>query len=356
VRNEVPAYRRRTEQFISLAQECGFDLCGVAAVGEISEYHFFEEWVRAGMAGQMRYLTDHRAALRRDARLLLPSAVSVLCAGKVYRTQENPGGGAGKGRVSSYAWGGDYHDWMRRHLEMLVGRLKDEWGEFESKVCVDTAPLLERAIARSAGLGWIGRNMCLINERIGSWFFLGEILASVSMAASNPPPGRCGTCRRCIDACPTQALVPTRESDGPGYALDSRKCISYLTIELRGEIPPDLRAAMGDHLFGCDICQDVCPWNSKSPMALEPEFQPRHAFPDLEESAALTPEEFRERYRGSPVWRAKHEGFLRNVAVAMGNSGDPRYVPALRTLAAQGGPVVGEHAEWALSRLSSSTF
>lgn len=355
MRNEVPAFRRRTEQFISLAKECGFDLCGVAPVGEIPEYRFFEEWVRAGMAGQMRYLTDHRAGLRRDARSLLPSAVSVLCAGKVYRTQD-PGAGRGTGRVSSYAWGSDYHGWMRRHLEMLVSRLKDEWGEFESKICVDTAPLLERAAAQSAGLGWIGRNTCLINERIGSWFFLGEILTSAGMEASTPPPDRCGTCRRCIDACPTQALVPTQQPEGPDYALDSRRCISYLTIELRGEIPSDLRTAIGDHLFGCDICQDVCPWNSKSPQALEPEYQPRHAFPDLEASAALTAEGFRERYRGSPVWRAKHEGFLRNVAVAMGNSGDSRYIPALRTLAEQAGPLVAEHAEWALSRLSSSTF
>lgn len=351
---KLPAYRSRAEQFSELARECGFDLSGIAAAGEIPAYRFYQDWVREGMAGQMKYLTDRRAAMRESVRHLLPAARSVLCVGKVYRTPD-PGTRAGEGRVSCYAWGRDYHEWMRARLEDLLGLLHKAWGDFDSKICVDTAPVLERAAGRSAGLGWIGRNTCLINEGTGSWFFLGEILTTVELPPGTPPPDRCGTCTRCVDACPTGALVESPGGSGSrSHKLDSRKCISYLTIELRGEIPAELRPAMGDHLFGCDICQDVCPWNTKSPQSDEAAFQPRHAAVNLQESAGLTPEAFRERYRDSPVWRVKHQGFLRNVAVAMGNSGDERYVEALRTLAACGDPVVSEHAEWALSRLFCS--
>jgi epoxyqueuosine reductase len=181
---------------------------------------------------------------------------------------------------------------------------------FDYKICVDTAPLLERSFARLAGLGWIGKNTCLINEPLGSWFFLGEIITSLDLDPGSPPPDRCGSCTRCIEACPTQALVPA----GDGWTLDARRCISYLTIELRGPIPEELHAGIGDHVFGCDICQDVCPWNARAPVTEDPDFA-RTVIP-IAELAQLTPEEFRQRFKDSPIARATYSGLMRNVAIA----------------------------------------
>jgi len=289
----------------------------------------------------MQYLTDHRARLREDPRLLMPSARSVLCLGKLYKTKSI------QGPISNYAWGaGDYHDTLRAGLERLAAALQAECGPFEFKICVDTAPLLERAIASAAGLGWIGKNTCLINEQTGSWYFLGELLVSLELPPDAPPPDRCGTCTACLDACPTQALTP--------YSLDARRCISYHTIELKGSIPEEFRAPMGGHVFGCDICQDVCPWNTRAPSTTEPAFQPIDNAPALEEMTAMTAEEFRARFRRTPVWRTKHEGFLRNVAIAMGNSSEARFGSALDRLSRHESPVVAEHARWGLQRLSSS--
>jgi epoxyqueuosine reductase len=203
-------------------------------------------------------------------------------------------------------------------LERLAQRLL-EIEPFQYKICVDTAPLLERSLARLAGLGWIGKNTCLINEPWGSWFFLGEIITTLNISgAAAPPPDRCGTCTRCIDACPTQALVP----EGDGWTLDARRCISYLTIELRGPIPEEHHAAMGDLVFGCDICQEVCPWNSggnaRAPETVEPAFAP-HAIPPLDDLASMTESEFREFARGTALGRPKYQGFMRNVAIALAN-------------------------------------
>jgi epoxyqueuosine reductase len=206
---------------------------------------------------------------------------------------------------------------------------------------VDTAPLLERSYARLAGLGWIGKNTCLINQQSGSWFFLGELLTSFEIAPDTPPPDRCGTCRRCIDACPTAAILP----DG----IDSRLCISYFTIEQRGAVPEEMRAGIGGHVFGCDICQGVCPWNRRAPVTEDPAFAPRQFAPRLADMAALTEPEFRAMFRGSPVTRARYSGFLRNVAIAMGNRGLPQFRAPLKKLAASEDPVVAEHARWALS-------
>ena len=256
------------------------------------------------------------------------------------------------GILSRYAWGPrDYHDVLRAALERLAGRLREYWGDFEYRVCVDTAPLLERAYARAAGLGWIGRNTCLINEPAGSWFFLGEILISVELPVGLPPPDRCGSCTRCIDACPTQALVPVAGATGLEWQLDARLCISTLTIEQTGATPEATREGTGHHLFGCDICQDVCPWNRRSPVTDEPSFQPLNARLDLAEMAGLAPEDFRVRFRSTPVWRSKFAGFLRNVATAMGNSGDPRFVEPLQTLARSSDSGVAVHAQWALEQL-----
>jgi epoxyqueuosine reductase len=210
---------------------------------------------------------------------------------------------------------------------------------------VDTAPLLERSYARQAGLGWIGKNTCLINQPMGSWFFLGELLVSLEMEADGPPPDRCGSCTRCVDACPTAALVP----QGSGYTLDSRLCISYFTIELRAEFPLDHRAEIGNHVFGCDICQDVCPWNARRPVSSA--FDAQHFAPPLDKLAQLTELEFREMFRRSPIRRARFTGFLRNVAVAMGNARAEKFREPLEKLARSGDPMVAEHARWALDQL-----
>lgn len=303
---------RRVKQ---LAEDVGFELAGIAAAAPQQDAGRFLNWVAAGMAAGMEYLTDRRAELRRDARNLLPSAKTVICVAKLYSRPEPPVRAPDRGWISRYAWGEDYHDIVRRDLTRLVERMQDEAGQFEYKVCVDTAPLLERSYARDAGLGWLGKNTCLINQRIGSWIFLGEVLTSLELDADAAAPDRCGTCRRCIDACPTDAFVP----DGRGrFHLDARRCISYWTIEHRGDIPEEFHDLMGNHVFGCDICQDVCPWNSRPPYAAEAAFAPRHYAPALEELASLTEQEFRSAFRRSPVWRTKYAGFMRNVRIALG--------------------------------------
>jgi epoxyqueuosine reductase len=332
-----------------LARACGFELAGVAAAVPAEDRARYHQWVAAGWAGQMGYLADHRAALRDDPRRLLPSARSVVCVGKLYQTPwphttrfDDPA----RGWISRYAWGDDYHGLMRRGLQRLDALLRERAGApLESRICVDTAPLLERTYARLAGLGWIGRNTCLINQQQGSWFFLGELLVSLEIPPDAPPPDRCGTCTRCIDACPTAAIVP-------GKGLDATLCISYFTIELHGAIPQDRRTELGAHVFGCDICQDVCPWNRRAPVSGEEAFSPRHFAPPLEELAAVSEAEFRAMFRGTPVTRARYRGFLRNVAVAMGNARTEKLRAPLARLAASEDAVVAEHARWALARLS----
>jgi epoxyqueuosine reductase len=274
----------------------------------------------------------------------------VICVGKLYNSPQpysTKFHESELGWISRYAWGADYHDVLRRGLERLVERLQTH-RQFDYKICVDTAPLLERAYARMAGLGWIGKNTCLINQQSGSWFFLGELLVSLDIDPDSAPPDRCGTCTRCIDACPTHALVPSQA----GYSLDSRLCISYFTIELRTPIPAERREEIGNHVFGCDICQDVCPWNSRSPISSEPAFAAQQFAPPLEKLANLTEDEFRDLFRGSPVKRTRYSGFLRNVAVAMGNSRSERFREPLLRLSQSGDPLVSEHALWALEQLN----
>jgi epoxyqueuosine reductase len=328
-----------------IAQECGFELAGVAAAEPPCDFERYQSWVDQGHAGAMGYLADRRAEMRRDVRKLLPSAKTVVCVGKLYQSAAAPAP-EGHGIVSRYASGGDYHQRMNTGLEQMAARLQEieacEW-----KACVDTAPVLERTYARLAGLGWVGKNTCLINEQRGSWFFLGELITSLELTPDLPPPERCGTCTRCIDACPTDAFVPA----GDWWAIDARRCIAYLTIELHGPIPDEYRDAMGTHIFGCDICQDVCPWNSRHdagagglPFAL-----------DLEECSNLSEPEFRLKFEGSALARPKHPGFLRNVAVAMGNSGLKRFEQPLERLAAGENEMVAEHARWALRKVRQVT-
>lgn len=337
-----------------LARACDFELAGVAAAMPLPEREWYHQWLAAGFAGEMRYLADRRATVRDDPRKLLPSARSIICVGKLYQTpwpHTTDFSESERGWISRYAWGGDYHDVLRSGLTRLDAMLRERAGAgYESRIFVDTAPLLERSYARMAGLGWIGRNTCLINQQSGSWFFLGELLVSLEIPPDAPPPDRCGTCRRCIEACPTTAIVP--RPDGAGYTVDSRLCISYFTIELRRPVPEPSRAGIGPHIFGCDICQDVCPWNGRAPRTAESAFTPRHFAPPLEKMAALSEKEFQAMFAGSPVTRARYSGFLRNVAIAMGNSGLAKFRAPLARLAASEDGLAAEHARWALKQLS----
>jgi epoxyqueuosine reductase len=326
-----------------IARECGFELAGIAATDPPEDFARYEAWVAMGMAGEMGYLTDRRAEVRRDVRKLLPDARSVICAGKLYNHPAVPAP-EGHAVISRYAWGVDYHDVLRAGLESMAQRLLQSVS-FEYKICVDTAPLLERTFARQAGLGWIGRNTCLINEPLGSWFFLGELITSLDLEPDAPPPDRCGTCMRCIEACPTEALV----SSNGAWVLDARRCISYFTIELRGPIPEEHRAGIGAHIFGCDICQDVCPWNARAPLSDAMETEP--LAPPLERCAYLSEAEFHLMFKASALARPRYTGFLRNVAVAMGNCGLDRFREPLKHLANHPDGMVAEHARWGLERL-----
>jgi epoxyqueuosine reductase len=350
-----------TSEFVKqTALDCGFDIAGIAFAGPAQDHARYREWIAAGMAGEMGYLTDHRGDLRADARELLPTAKTVLSVGKRYNTPHGSSleaRDAGRAWISRYAWGADYHDSMRKDLERVVERLKEASpAAFEWRICVDTAPLLERSYARLAGLGWIGRNTCLINEQKGSWLFLGELLLSLELEPDMAAPDRCGTCRRCIDACPTNALVP--KGDGT-WTLDARLCISYYTIEKRGAIAAEQHAGIGNHIFGCDICQDVCPWNGKAARAgvdaNKPAFDEElFVSPELARLAGMTEEEFRRAFRRTPVSRAKYRGFLRNVAIAMGNSGREELLEPLRKLSEHEDAVVADTAEISHRRLSEA--
>lgn len=334
-----------------LAHEAGFELAGITLCRRMPDHGRFRSWVDAGMAGQMQYLTGHRAELRADPRNLLPGAKSVVCVGKLYNGPEaysTAFSSSELGWISRYAWGEDYHGLVRRGLDRLAAAIREEAGAgVQTRACVDTAPLLERSLAREAGLGWIGKNTCLINQTAGSWFFLGELLLSLELEPDTPPADRCGTCTRCLEACPTAAIVPL----SGGWAIDSKLCISYLTIELRGNIEVELRSGIGSHVFGCDICQDVCPWNRKAPVTLEDGLRPAVARPPLEKMATLSESEFRALFGRTPVSRAKYEGFLRNVAVSMGNSRNPALRTHLGRLCRHPSAVVAEQARWALTRL-----
>lgn len=335
----------------ALAREAGFDLVGVAPVDPPPALAFFPEWIARGHAGSMGYLTD-QVDRRRDLRVAFPWARAVVSAGVQYDAPDQPystDAPAGRGWIARYAWGDDYHDVLRARLEALRAALVTEWGAFESRAYVDTGPIVERAYAAAAGLGAWGKNTCLLHPEHGSWFFLGELVVDLDLAPDAPRADMCGSCTACLDACPTQAFTAP-------YVLDATRCISYLTIELKGAIPEALRPGVGRHAFGCDVCQDVCPWNRRRRHAGPPEFAPRagQAAPDLSELATLDEDAFRARFKGSPLRRTKRRGLLRNVAVALGNLGDPEKRPLLLHLAEDEDPIVAEHARWALGRLGAT--
>ena len=338
-----------------VAGQCGFELAGIAAAEPLPDGIWYQSWAQRGLAGEMRYLTGRRARIRLDPRELLSTSGSIICVGKLYNSSapySTKDSTPETGWISRYAWGKDYHFVLREGLRALVDALGVHARmRFDAKICVDTAPLLERSYARMAGLGWIGKNTCLIHQGKGSWFFLGAVLTSLEIEPDSPPADRCGTCTRCIDACPTSAIVPRAGMDGPRWELDARLCISYLTIELRGSIPLGLRPGIGRHVFGCDICQDVCPWNRKAPVETTSRFSPPSQPGGLEWMASLSNEGFGAAYASTPVWRARYRGFLRNVAVAMGNSGRKQFRTALERLAKHDEAEIAEHAHWALRKL-----
>lgn len=341
--------RKELQEF---AHAHGCELFGIAPVALFDELEFYPKWLSAGYAGDMAYL--HRQLPKRlDARQILPEAKSVIVIGVIYHTRQ-PLSLEMKdqecGWISRYAWGDDYHDVLGRKLEALHELLRTKVGaDYQGKFYVDTGPVLDRVFAKYAGIGWFGKNTNLINQKLGSWFFIGELLTNLALEIDAPPPDRCGTCQRCLDACPTDAFAAP-------YVLDASRCISYLTIELRGAIPEDLRAAVGNHLFGCDICQDVCPWNRKATVTETAEFLPRSnaVAPRLRELAELSEEDFRHRFNNSPIKRAKWRGFMRNVLVALGNSGQRAFQEIVKKFIDHADPMLAETARWAAQRLPAA--
>jgi epoxyqueuosine reductase len=384
----------KTSWICDQARAIGFDLCGVAPVhgdeNHLRELQHLPEWLNRGHAGEMNYLHDPRRA---DPALAMDGARSLIVVALNYNSAQpystaveaaaTDSDAAPRGWISRYAWGDDYHETMWQKLNALVRGMREQWPEpFEARAYADTGPIIERVAAKYAGLGWLAKNTCLINEQIGSWLFLGVIITTLDLGpslapAESPPPDRCGTCTLCLDACPTHAFTEPR-------VLDARRCISYLTIELRAAIPEELRPAMGNAVIGCDICQDVCPWNRKAPVTTLAAFQPR-AFappengkekiensaessqpaatlfaPELERLVSLTQQEFSAIFRGSAIKRAKWRGLVRNACVALGNWKIPhdaaaysRIMGVLENLAAGSDGLIAEHAQWAISRLKN---
>ena len=335
-----------TSQVKALASGLGFSPIGVTTADPPDHWSFYQDWVQKGYAGEMGYLArnlDRRA----DPGAIVPGARSILCLGLNYQPQAEERVPARGGRISSYARGDDYHDVIKERLLDLLGRIQSLAPGTEGRAYVDTGPVLEREYAARAGLGWYGKHTNLIGKRTGSWFFLGELILTLDLEPDPPATDHCGTCTRCIDACPTDAILEP-------YVLDSNRCISYLTIELKGPIPNDLREGVGDWVYGCDVCQDVCPWNVRHARPTgEPAFQSRPGFerPDLHDLLSLDQEAFSRRFRKSPIKRTKRRGLQRNAAVALGNVGNPSDVPALVVALDDDEPLIRQHVAWALGRI-----
>lgn len=334
-----------TEAVKAKALELGFDWVAIGSAEPPAHGAAFEAWLAAGYAGTMEYLARGRAK-RLDLRQVLPGARSVIAVALNYY-QGQPARSHGWAPVARYAWGRDYHGVMTPRLEKLRAFLQETAGlEARGKIYVDTGPVLERDLAARAGLGWIGKNTNLLHPELGSFFFIGVILTTAELEFDAPLPDRCGSCRACLDVCPTRAFIAP-------YVLDARRCISYLTIENKGPIPDELREEAGEWAFGCDLCQAVCPWNRHAPETREPGFYPAEPLPELSELLALDDAGFRQRFAGTPLTRAKRRGFLRNVAVALGNRRDPETVPALSRALADPEPLVRQHAAWALAQVNT---
>ena len=330
------------------ASAVGFDLCGIAAAARHPKLARLAQWYAAGEAGEMAYLADPRGE-RADPRVVLPTARSVISLAVVYNTAQplsTHAAGHGRVAIARYAWGEDYHDVLRRRLRDLLRWMRDEAGPgFEAMSCVDDGPVQERVFAEQAGLGWIGKNTCLINPRVGSWLFLAEILTNANLDPDTAGLDQCGACSRCLDACPTGALVEP-------YRLDARRCLSYLTIEVRGAVPDDWRPAIGEQVFGCDVCQDVCPWNARAPGSADSAWhaRPGLAFPRLIDLCRLTDDAWRDLVEGSALRRAGLARLRRSLAYAAASVSESEAAEALDALASHASasaPLVADAIAWA---------
>ena len=337
------------------AQQLGFDLCGVAPADKFPELDFLPDWLARGYAGEMAWMSRN-ADRRADVCNVVPGARSVIVTGTIYspvRLKADPTADPGRAVIARYALGDDYHDVLKERLNALLGWMRAESSEpFDARAYVDTGPVQERVYAQYAGLGWIGKNTCLINAEYGSFLFLAEIITTLDIETDAQGLEQCGSCRRCLDACPTGALVDAG-------VLDSTRCISYLTIELRGSIPEPLRPAVGNHVYGCDICQDVCPHNYPPSVTSDPQWQPRQGLdlPRLVDLWRRPDADLRKLLKGSAMRRAKLTGLRRNIAVAIGNSGDTEALAALEEhrndQPSTADPMVNEHIAWARLRSHS---
>lgn len=327
------------------AERLGFALAGTCPATTPTGIHRFHQWLAAGYAGEMDYLPRREAAYEHP-RHVLDGARSLLVLAMNYRTDDPRPVEPGQGRVSRYAWGDDYHDLVHARLHALADFLRRQAPGAAVRGVVDSAPLLEREFAQLAGLGWIGKNTLLLNKRLGSWFFLAALLTDATLDYDEPhATDHCGACRACLDACPTQAFVAP-------YVLDSRRCISYLSIELRSSVPVELRPGMGDWLLGCDVCQDVCPWNHRAPTSDEPAFEPAPGANPLDLAALfeLDDAEFRRRFGHTPLWRPKRRGILRNAAIILGNQRAVAGLAALVRGLSDVEPLVRGACAWALGQ------
>jgi epoxyqueuosine reductase len=346
----MTAMETREARLKGQAHALGFELAGIALAAPADSFERLRDWLERGFAGDMDYMPRHAEA-RHHPAAVLPEVRSVVMVGMSYAPQAQPLQRLGLGKIAFYAQGADYHDVLRERLKQLLAWVQGEVPDCRGRAVVDTAPLLERDFARRAGLGWFGKNTMLLDKRYGSYFLLGALLLDLELRPDPPhEASHCGTCTRCLDACPTHAFA------APGL-LDSRRCLSYLTIELKGSVPEEMRPAMTEWLFGCDVCQEVCPWNRKALPGTEPALQPR---PDLialdpQEVLAMSEEEFRRRFRGTALWRTKRRGLLRNAALILGNRGDPAALPALRRALDDPEPVIREAAQWAIERIRAMT-
>lgn len=337
-----------TQAIKSRAKKLGFDLVGIAPIDAISKTSHFAEWLDKGFQGAMSYM-ERQTERRQDPKNIMPESRSMICVAVNYYNQVS-GNGELVGGISKYAAGRDYHSVILDKLEKLCAFI-NESADAKTKICVDTSAVLEKLWAQKAGLGWQGKHSNIINRDYNSWLFLGEIITDLELEYDEPhAENYCGTCTNCIDLCPTKAIVAP-------YVVDSRKCIAYLTIEHRGEIPKELRPLMGSLIFGCDICQDVCPWNKFAKVSSEAAFMPQGEalIPYLSKFADIsTDEEFNALFRNSPIKRAKRSGFLRNVAIALGNSKSSQAIAPLKKLLNDKEPLVRQHSAWALGQIKTT--
>ncbi len=344
----MPAPIEIKAELVRRARAAGFDDCRIARAESPAHAGEFRAWLKKGAAGEMEWIA-RGAEKRCDPELVLPDARSVVVLAMNYwqgKSQKEEGRSEARGRIAQYALGDDYHEVMLsklRELDRFLGSLGGS-----QKIYVDTGPVLERDFAAEAGIGWHGKSTMLLNRTLGTWFFLGEILTTVELPADPPQAARCGTCTRCIEACPTGAITAPHE-------LDARRCISYLTIELKGSIPLEFRPLIGDRIYGCDDCLDACPWNRFARVSRESAFAARPAVAQmaLRDFLALDEEKFRILFRGSPIKRIKRRGFLRNVCVALGNVGTTEDLPALAVVGCEEEPLIAEHARWAIAQIQS---